>query len=98
MMTFAEIQAILVSLTQSHQEARAEMAEQRREHDREMAEIKASQLITESIVNSNARAIEALGNQQAETYAKTQAQFVELIRVVGQFAEATNTRLDRLEN
>ncbi len=56
---------------------------------------------TEAIANSNARAIEAAANEGAENRRlaqNTQRQLTELVRVVSQFVEATNTRLSGLEN
>jgi len=56
---------------------------------------------TEAIANSNARAIEAIANEGSESrrlVQQTQTQLIELARIVGQFAEATNTRLQSLED
>ncbi len=56
---------------------------------------------TEAIANSNARAIEATANEGSESrrlVQQTQTQLIELARIVGQFAEATNTRLQSLED
>lgn len=50
-----------------------------------LAETVASQAKTEAIANSNARAIEALGNKVSD-----------LIGIVGEFAQSTNARLTML--
>lgn len=55
----------------------------------------------EAIAESNARAIQATANESNETRRLTQqsqTQLIELARIVGQFAEATNSRLVILEN
>jgi hypothetical protein len=55
----------------------------------------------EAIAESNARAIQATANEGNETRLLTQqsqTQLIELARIVGQFAEATNTRLGILED
>jgi hypothetical protein len=56
---------------------------------------------TVAIANSNARAIEASTNEGSENRRlaqQTQTQLMELARIVGQFAQATNSRLEILEN
>jgi hypothetical protein len=55
----------------------------------------------EAIAESNARAIQATANESNETRRLTQqsqTQLIELARIVGQFAEATNSRLVILED
>jgi hypothetical protein len=55
----------------------------------------------EAIAESNARAIQATANESNETRRlsqQTQTQLMELARIVGQFAEATNSRLVILED
>ncbi len=70
-----------------------------------LAETAASLAETTAIAKSNARAIEAVANQQtqsrelaAQIYAKSQEQLIELIRTVGQIAESSDRRLTALEN
>jgi hypothetical protein len=103
-MTFEEMQTILAGI----------VANQSR-HDQEMAEIRASQARTEAsqakteaIANSNARAIEAVANQQAhdrgqlnevkELQANTQRQLIELAQITRQIGESSDRRLTALED
>jgi hypothetical protein len=58
-----------------------------------LAQIAASQAKTEVIANSNARAIEANSNENAETRAILR----EASQVLLQFMQATNSRLSMLE-
>ncbi|MDX1977378.1 MAG: hypothetical protein SFT94_06860 [Pseudanabaenaceae cyanobacterium bins.68] len=75
-MTFEQMQALIGQML----EIQRQLQENQLIHTAEMAEIRA-------VANSNARAIEALGNKVSN-----------LIEIVGDFAESTNTRLNLLEN
>jgi len=110
-MSFEEMQTILAGVVASQakiQESQAK-AEEFQVVFRENMELMRQDIAnTQAIANSNARAIEAAANEGSETQrmanktqdqiAQTQTQLVELIRVVGQFAEATNSRLEAIEN
>jgi hypothetical protein len=73
-----------------------------------LAGVVASQVKTEAIANSNARAIEAVANQQAqdrgqlnevkELQANTQRQLIELAQIMRQIGESSDRRLTALED
>jgi len=103
-MSFEEMQTILAGVVASQakiQESQAK-AEEFQVVFRENMELMRQDIAnTQAIANSNARAIEAAANEGSETRRlvnQTQIQLVELVRVVGQFAEATNSRLEAIEN
>jgi Mg2+ and Co2+ transporter CorA len=93
-MTYEQMQEILASLVTRQANHEAQVMQ-------EMAELRLNLTKTEAIANSNARAIEAAANEGAENRRlaqNTQRQLTELVQVVSQFVEATNTRLSGLEN
>jgi hypothetical protein len=59
-----------------------------------LASVVASQAKTEAIANSNARAIEAVANQQSNV----QSNLIELAQIVQQIGESSNRRLTALED
>ncbi len=100
-MTFEEMQALMGQILQAQAQAQVEMAEMRAS----IAKLEQNIARTEAIANSNARAIEAIANQQMvsrqlqdERYQQTQTQLLELIRIVAQFVSSTEARLQALEN
>jgi hypothetical protein len=93
-MTYEQMQEILASLVTRQADHEAQVMQ-------EMTELRLNLTKTEAISNSNARAIEASANEGAENRRlaqNTQRQLTELVQVVSQFVEATNTRLSGLEN
>jgi len=114
-MTFEQMQALLAQVVQAQAQAQVEMAEMRAsiakleqnlaKLEQNVTKLQENLARTEAIANSNARAIEAVANQQMvsrqlqdERYQQTQAQLAEFIRTVAQFVSSTETRLRLLEN
>jgi hypothetical protein len=82
-MSYEEIQTVITQM----------LAVERQLQDRQMqGESRLTRV--EAITESNARAIEALGNRISELDNKMS----NLIQIVGEFAQATNKRLEILEN
>ncbi|MDX1977377.1 MAG: hypothetical protein SFT94_06855 [Pseudanabaenaceae cyanobacterium bins.68] len=86
-MTFEQMQALIGQML----EVQRQLQENQLIHTAEMAEIRA-------VANSNARAIEALGERQDAYYAKTQTQLLELIRVVGYIGDRTDQRFEQVQD
>ncbi len=107
-MTFEQMQTLMGQILQAQAQAQVEMAEMRAsiaKLEQNLARLEQNIARTEAIANSNARAIEAIANQQMvsrqlqdERYQQTQTQLLELIRIVAQFVSSTEARLQALEN
>jgi hypothetical protein len=82
-MSYEEMQAVLTQMLSVDRQ----LQERQLSHESEMIELRA-------LTASNARAIEALGNKTSEMDAKMS----NLIQIVGEFAQATNRRLEILED
>jgi hypothetical protein len=82
-MSYEEIQAVISQMLAVDRQ----LQERQLSHESEMIELRA-------LTASNARAIDALGNRTSELDNKMS----NLIQIVGEFAQATNKRLEILEN
>jgi len=100
-MTVEEMRGILGEMITVNQQLQSKQVE----HDEWFSEMRTglaeTRALTESnarLIESNARSIEASTNESNERHKRVESQIVELARIVGQFAEATNSRLAILED
>ncbi len=82
-MNYGEMQGILSQMLQ----VQRQMQESQLKHETEISDLRA-------IANSNARAIEATANEGNET----KQDLRRLVNIVATFVEATNTRLQSIED